>query len=130
MSTNIKTSHEIVVTAPDAPGVLSKISTTITNAGVNIHAICGYEIDGKAHLRLITDNMETAKTALFSAGFEPICNEVVISEVSPHVLHPEIATLAGNYDVENNYWCASAHNGEHAVLIFSPKDNIKGAAIL
>ena len=129
MSDNIKTGKEIVVTASDEVGILSKISTVIAGASVNITAFCAYEMDGQAHFRLVTSDNEKAVTALNNAGFETTEHAVIMCEVSPHVLHPEIGSLAGGYDVENNYWCASAHSGEHALLIFSPGSNIKAAGI-
>jgi hypothetical protein len=129
MKNSVEVKREVVVTAPDRVGILSEICEQIAGAHVNIQAICAYEVDKMAHLRLITDDNEKAIQVLRGAGFEATEKTVVYSMVAPHVLHPDVAELAGGYDVENNYWCASAHNGEHAVLVFSPRDNLKGAAI-
>ena len=129
MNTTVKSSSEIVVNVPDEVGVLSKISSVISDKHILIQAICGYGTDGKAHVRLITDDNEKALTALNDAGFNAKEHGVIISEVAPHFLHPEIADILGNYEVENNYWCAATHSGEHALLIFSPADNIKAAGV-
>ena len=125
MNTNITPKMEIVVTTPDKLGVLSRITTVITDSRVNILAICGYATDGTGHVRLITDDNKKAGEALNRACFEAKEHSIVIAEVSPHRIHPEVATLAGGIDVVNNYWCASAHTGEHAVIVFSPEENYR-----
>ena len=129
MSQDIKMSKEIVVAVPDEIGILSKISNVVSDAGINITAICGYQVENTAHLRLITDRNVEALNLIEAAGYPASEHDVVVSEMSPHCLHPEIANFAEGYDVENNYWCAATHCGEHALLVFSPKDNLKKAGI-
>lgn len=124
MKTNLSSKREIVVTVPDKVGVLSRISTVITETRVNIVAICAYATDGLAHLRLITDDNKKAGEALNKAGFEATEYEVTVAEVSPHRIHPELSNLAGGVEIANNYWCASAYSGEHAMIVFSTKDNL------
>lgn len=129
MKTKTNTNNEIVVTAPDSVGILSRISTVISDAKVNIRAICGYEVDHLAHVRLITDDNKRAIEVLQKDGFKTFEHEVVVSELSPHYLHPEMAEYAGSYEVKNNFWCAATHSGEHAMLVFSPSDNINYGGI-
>lgn len=123
MRTNTRTGKEIVVTTPDRIGVLSQITTLIEETHVNIRAICAYEVDGVAHLRLITDDNAKARDALNRGGFDATEHNIIIAEVSPHSIHPEIANFADNIPTGNNYWCASAHSGEHAMIIFSASEN-------
>lgn len=127
MDTKMDTGTEVVVSAPDRLGILSEISTVISEAHVNIRAICAYEVDKVAHLRLITNDDKKAIEALNKAGFKADEHEVLMCEVSPGDL--PAPNVAGSIEVENNYWCASAHSGEHALVIFSPSDNVKSAGI-
>lgn len=129
MNTNINTGREVVVTASDEIGVLSRISTAIAEAQVNIRAVCAYVVDGHAHLRLITDDNQKAIRILNREGFKTTEHDILFCEVSPHVLHPNADVFAGGYDVENNYWCAATHSGEHALLVFSPSENVKIAGV-
>lgn len=123
MDTTMKGGKEVVVTVPDSIGVISQISTVLSEARVDIRAMCAYAVDNVAHLRLITDDSDKAFQALSRAGFLPKESAIVMSEVSPHSIHPEFPNVSG-HEVKSNYWCASAHSGEHALLVFSPKDNI------
>lgn len=121
-----KTNSEIVVETPNSIGILSKITSTICETHTNIKAICGYETDGIAHVRLITDNNKKAIGALKNAGFKPSEHTVLISETSPHVARPQIENFGSDLEVQDNYWCATTHNGEHALLVFTPRDNALG----
>ena len=125
--TNIK--KEVVVNVPDEIGILSRISQILSDAEVGITAICGYETDGTAHLRLITEDDEKAMAALKSAGIKASEHDVLVSEISPHSLHTDLTEAAGGYEVENNYWCAANHSGEHALLVFSPREHMRMAGL-
>lgn len=129
MQTNVRVGREIVVTTPDKLGVLSRISTAITDSHVNVTAICAYSTDGVAHLRLITDDNETARDVLYKKGFDTTEHDVTIAEVSPHSVHPEMAPFTENIQPGDNYWCAAAHSGEHAMMVFSLKESMNLSAI-
>lgn len=129
MKTNTKTGKEIVVTVPDKVGVLSRISTVVSENNANIQAICGYAVDGMAHVRLLTDNNEKARDSLHRAGFDAVEHDVILTELSPHFIHPEFTNFIGDMEMGNNYWCAASHCGEHAVLVFSPKDSVRMSSV-
>lgn len=129
MKTNTKTGREIVVATPDRLGVLSRITTVVSENDANVQAICGYAVDGVAHVRLLTDDNEKARVALHKAGFDATEHDVILAELSPHFIHPEITNFIGDVDTGNNYWCAASHSGEHAVLVFSPKDSVRMSSV-
>jgi len=125
MQTIMKPGKEVVVTVPDKLGLLSDITTTIAEAHINVNAICAYTADNVAHLRLVTDDNKRAVDALSRAGFKANEHDILVCQISPHFLHQELEKIVNNYEVKSNYWCAATHNGEHAVLIFSPKENFQ-----
>ena len=114
MKTNVSVEMEIVVGTKNEVGELSRVSCAIAEGRVNIRSICGYGVDGEGHIRVVTENNERAIELLTKAGYK----------ASPNVLHPDIGSALTGYDIESNYWCASAHGGEHAVLYFSLRDNM------
>lgn len=124
LKTNIAVEKELVVKVPDEVGAAMKVTTALAQSGVNIKAICGYSVDGDAHLRIVTNDNEKAKKALSAVGIGADEYDVVRCEVSPNALHPDLGSALSGFEVENNYWCASAFGGEHAVLYFSMKGNI------
>ena len=124
MNTSINPGREVVVNAPDEIGILSRISSTLADARIDIRAICAYAVDGCAHFRFLTDENERAINTLKEAGFDVKGHNVILCEVPPHSMHPEMMGFLNNYEVEHSYWCAATKSGEHAVLVFSPTDNI------
>jgi hypothetical protein len=124
MKTNIGMEKEVVVNAPDEIGVMSRVSSVLAQAQINIKALCAYAVDNDAHVRLITEDNKKAVNALKKAGFKTTEHEVMRCEVSPHILHTEIGGLLNGFEVENNYWCAAAHSGEHAVMYFPLKGTV------
>jgi hypothetical protein len=129
MRTETLVGSEILVTTKDRTGVLSQISDTISRSGVGIKAICGYAVDGVAHVRLITDDDGRTQTALHDAGFDCTQHGVVMAAISPHSMHPEVANYAEGFEVGDDYWCASARSGEHAMLVFPLKANSRLASM-
>jgi len=115
---------EIVVHTFNEVGVLSRISTALADAKINVQAICAYEVEEKAHVHLITDNNTKAVETLVRADFNAFEREVIRCEVPSSFLHPEMENLMSGLEVENNYWCAAEQRGDHAVLYFSIKDNV------
>jgi hypothetical protein len=124
MKTNVTMEKEIVVKVPDKVGTAMLVAGAIAEADVNIKAICGYSVDHDGHLRVVTSDNAKAMDALAKAGFKAEEHDVVRCEVAPNVIHPDLGSALGGFEVENNYWCAAAHGGEHAVLYFSVKGNI------
>jgi hypothetical protein len=128
LKTNIAVEKELVVKVQDEVGSAMKVTAALAKSGVNIKAICGYSVDGDAHLRIVTNDNEKAKGALSAAGIAADEHNVVRCEVSQGVIHPDLGSALAGFEVENNYWCASAFGGEHAVLYFSMKGNIHPSA--
>ncbi len=124
MKTNVAMEKELVISVEDKVGTTMRVAGAIADAGVNIKAICGYSVDDDGHLRIVTNDNEKAMSALQQAGFEVEEHDVVRCEVSPNVIHPEVGAALSGFEIENNYWCAAAHGGEHAVLYFTLKGNI------
>lgn len=127
MKTNIDVEKEIVIDVSNGVGVMSRISTILAEARINIKAICGYEVDAKAHVRLVADESGRAIDVLTKAGYDAAEHDVVRCEVSPHLIHKNARQLLDGVDVENNYWCAATHSGEHAVMYFSLRENMNAA---
>lgn len=127
MKTFVDVEKEIVVDVPCGVGVMSRVSSALAEAKINIKAICGYEVEKSAHIRLITDENSRALDVLRKTGYEASEHDVVRCEVSPHVMHMNATQLMRDVEVENNYWCAATHSGEHAVMYFSLKGNMNTA---
>lgn len=60
---------EIRLSMPNRVGLLSEVTTAVTNAKVNINAICAYAMENNAFLNLLTSSNAKAKKALSPLGF-------------------------------------------------------------
>lgn len=68
---------EFSFTVSNQPGAFAKIAEVLGNAGVNIHGGGGVHGVDSGFIRLVTDNPESARTALKNAGLEFGENEVL-----------------------------------------------------
>lgn len=71
-----KKSKQLSFSIRNRVGLLSEISTAITNAKVNMYAICAYGMEGKAYFMLVTDS--NAKTKKPSALWELMSRKTML----------------------------------------------------
>ena len=68
---------QLIVTTEDKSGMLSEVSQTIAEAGVNIEAITAYGCEGKARFYIITSENQKVIPALKAKGWQVEEDEVV-----------------------------------------------------
>jgi hypothetical protein len=76
--TEVKKVKQLVVEAPDKPGLLADVCAVMAKAGVNLEATCAYGMDGKAIFYLICSDNKKAKVALAKKGLKVKETEVVV----------------------------------------------------
>ncbi|MBU1862747.1 MAG: ACT domain-containing protein [Candidatus Omnitrophica bacterium] len=76
---------ELIITTPNKVGMLAEVTSAIADEGVNIAALCAYEMEGKAVFMLITDNSAKAKKAAETKGWKTEENDVVMVEVTDKI---------------------------------------------
>ncbi len=67
---------------PDRAGLLSDITTALSNSKVNISNICAYGMEGQATFMLTTDSNAKAKKAIAPLGVELKEEDVLVVEMS------------------------------------------------
>lgn len=68
---------ELSVQVKAAPGELTRILDSLSKAGVNVLAFCGYNDTIDAHIMIVPDNEDKAKKALETMGLAPKVSFVV-----------------------------------------------------
>ena len=63
---------------PNRVGLLAQVASTVSQAKVNIEAICAYEMDDKGFFMLVTDNNAKAKKALAKIGANVEVEDVLV----------------------------------------------------
>lgn len=130
---NTTLAKEIWVTTTNKVGTLAKVTAPVTEAKVNIWALCAWsdKDDGTSTFMFITDNNTKAADALKKTGFTPTEKEVVVTtlEDRPGTCW-NAATKLAQAGVDINYWYYTTCGGCPGRIVFSTKDNKKACSVL
>jgi len=130
MAKATKVNHLIVET-PDEVGMMAKVCSAISDAGVNIRAISAYAKEGKGYFMLLTDDNSKAEQALKSAGFGVSQEEAVAVELENEVgAAKKMAKKLADAGVNLKKCYGSTGNGTMALLVFNSSDNEKAIRTL
>ncbi len=128
---NARIAQELRVAAPNAVGLLAKVCTAVADAGVDIIAVCGYAIEDKGYIMLVTKDNEKAAEALRSAGYELSEHEVVLVKLENKVGAGKGATSKiAEAGIDIRYCYATASDGKYALTVFATGDNKKAVEVL
>jgi hypothetical protein len=118
------TVKQLTVFAPNDPGQLSKVTSALTAAGVNIRGLCVIDATDFAALRLIVDKPKEARAALASRRVAVREGEVVVVEVPDEVgalgkLADSFAACGINIDY---LYSISGHKAKKCPIALGTKD--------
>jgi hypothetical protein len=123
--------NHLMVETPDEVGMMAKVCSAISDAGVNIKAICASAREGKGQFMLLTEDNAKAEQALKSGGFTTSQEEVVAIELENEVgAAKKMTQKLANAGVNLKYCYGSTGNGTMALLIFNSNDNEKALKTL
>jgi len=130
MAKATKVNHLIVET-PDEVGMMAKVCSAISDAGVNIKALCAYVEDEKGYFMLLTDDNSKAEQALKSADFAVSQEEAVAVELENEIgAAKRMAKKLADAGVNLKKCYGSTGNGTMALLVFNSSDNEKAIRTL
>jgi hypothetical protein len=128
---NPKIDKELVVHTPNDIGVLAKIFTSLSNARVNIEAICAYGEGDNGTLLIFTFDQDKAKKAIENSGFNVDSSEVVVATLANRVgAAEEMANKIAKAKINVNYCYGSTGDGKHTLFIISTENNAKVLKVL
>jgi hypothetical protein len=70
--------YRVTVVTRDRPGLIAEVSELLCARGVNISAMVGQVFGGDAVLQLDVPEQDAALTALTSAGFQAVSDDVLL----------------------------------------------------
>lgn len=127
-----KVVQELFVTAPNRVGLLAQVTEAISEAGVDIYAIAGYEKDGRGEFMIVSSDNERATTALANIiNMSVVRKDVIMLDLAaePGSLGKEAAKLAReNIDIHWIYGTAS--DGQRVTLVMRVDDPVGAAQVL
>jgi hypothetical protein len=117
---------ELVIHTPNDIGILAKIFTSLSNARVNIEAICAQGEGERGTLLVYTFDQDKAKRAIESAGFTVESTEVVVATLLNRVgAAEEMTNKIAKMKINVNYCYGSTGDGKHTLFIISTENNAK-----
>jgi len=128
---NARKAREIRVAAPNAVGLLAKVCNAVAGAGVDIDAVCGYAVEDKGYIMLITRDNAKAGEALRSAGYEVSGREVVLVDIENRVgAGAEAVSKIAEAGIDIRYCYATASDGKYALTVMATSDDQKALEVL
>jgi len=123
--------NHLIVETPDKVGMMAKVCSAISDAGVNIKAISASARLRKGHFMILTEDNSKAKEALKSAGFKVKEEEAVAVELENEVgAAKRMAQKLADAKVNLKYCYGSTGNGTMALLVFNSNNNEKAIRAL
>lgn len=125
-----KLADELIIRTKNEMGTLSKVTSPLKDAGVNIASLCAWGDADVAQFMLIVDDAAPAFAALQGAGFSVVQEQVVV-----HELDNSIGTLddvAGKIQAAgiNIEYCYVTTTGPKCMAVFSTENNPKTVVTL
>lgn len=134
MIKSVSLGEEIIITTKNKVGLLADIATMLANQGVNVEAASGYESNGSAILRLVTNANLGIVAELRAKKYKSVKEaEVVLVELSnkPGTLKVVTTELGKNkIDIKCLYVTSSSGGGSSSRIVLSTSDNEKAMALL
>ncbi len=129
--TKAKKVKEIKFTMANQVGLLSKVTTAIAGAKVNLTAICAYALEDTAYFMLTADSHAKAKKAL--APLDVMIEERDVVEVEmankPGELQ-KVAKRIADAGIDIEYMYATAGAGKTVTGVFKTADNPKAIKVI
>jgi len=112
-------------------GLLSKVSTVISDAKVNMQAICAYAMGRKAYFMVVTDKNIQAKKAL-STLKKNIPEEDVIAVEMPNRVGAlqKVAQKIADAGIDIIYMYGTAGTGKSSICVFKTVDDNKAIKVI
>ena len=76
---------ELEIIADDKAGLIEEVTGALAKAGINIIALCGYAVEGKAHILIVSNDERRAKGAAEAEGWDTKENDVAVIEIHNEV---------------------------------------------
>jgi hypothetical protein len=116
---------QLTVVTQNALGTLAEVTSVVANIGVNIENVCAYAAGD------VTDNNETARSALEEKGYRVMETEAIVLQMwnRPGSLSA-VARKFRQHGIDLQYvYGTSSLGGEKMTMVFSSEDNAKAAEV-
>jgi len=121
-----KKSKQLSFEMSNKVGLLSEVTGAVTNANVNITAVCAYGMGKKAYFMLLTENNAKAKKALGSLKAKVEEEDVVTVELPNKIGEIQnIAKKIAEADIDIIYIYGTASTGKSSICVLKTANDNK-----
>lgn len=121
-----KKSKQLSFEMSNKVGLLSEVTGAVTNANVNITAVCAYGMGKKAYFMLLTENNAKAKKALGSLKAKVEEEDVVTVELPNKIGEiQKIAKKIAEADIDIIYMYGTASTGKSSICVLKTANDNK-----
>lgn len=125
-----KTRTELKVTVKNQPGQLTEVLSTVSKAGCNLLAFCGFSTGPEqGEILMVADHEGKARKALQAAGYEPELNKVlVVPSPSGKGAGAKLASKLSGLGINIQYaYASSAPDGRSTAVFRIPESDLDRA---
>jgi hypothetical protein len=126
-----KKSKQLSFALSNRVGLLSQVSTALSDAKINMHAICAYGMGEQAYFMVVTDKNAKAKKALGKLK-KNIAEEDVISVEMPNRVGAlqKVAKKIADAGIDIIYMYGTAGTGKASICVFKTVDDKKAVKVI
>lgn len=122
---------EVVLTCPNKPGTLAKITSALAKGNINIEACCCYAMENEAYFHIVTPDSKKTMELCKKSGWGAKESEVVCTELTNKVGSlAEASNKLAEASIDIDYCYTSTGNGSTTKVILATKDNPKTLKVL
>jgi len=129
---NAMIGKQLMITVSNSVGALAEASKIVSDAGINLTAVCGYVIDNKGFILFVTEDNAKAKGILKAKKYEIREEEVVVVSLDnkPGTLKALTAKIAAvGVDITLLYGSADEKGKTSKIIIVTENNKIALTAI-
>lgn len=122
---------ELVVVAKDQPGELNKVADTLGKNGVNMLALCAYNVEGEGRIHFVVNDHKKGKDVLKKLNYKVTEGDVLMLELkhSPGEL-ARISSILAKAGINVDLLYGSGSTYPSAQLVLRVKDIKKAEKVL
>ena len=126
-----KRSKQLSFALANRVGLLSIVSTALSDAKINMHAICAYGMGKQAYFMVVTDKNAKAKKALGKLK-KNVAEEDVISVEMPNRVGAlqKVAKKIADAGIDIIYMYGTAGTGKASICVFKTVDDTKAIKVI
>jgi len=131
MAVKVAKAKQLSFSLPNKIGLMFEVAEALAAAGVNIEAICVYEMEEEGYFMIVPDNAAKAKKVIMKMAGEIKSVDVFYVEVPNKPGHLQaVSKKIADAGVDIEYIYGSPGKGKTATLVFKTDDDRKAIKAL